>query len=236
MTDVYDWITKNHKLRNRRDLEELQTDTKKATSANSFSWIAKGNITMKYALGTDRILDVGCGWGRELSRLEGAIGIDLCLPFLKTARTYVKNDVVLADAQHLPFRNDAFGFVVISEVIEHIVNPTLAFEEMKRALKKRGKLLVQTPNKAVTLGRFISSERCGHVHEFTRSELRNLLVALGFAILVQTGSTIPYIPSTNRFEKLNSNRLFFSLWKILNRFIPLKWDIIFLSELANERI
>ena len=56
MTNPYDWVTENHLLKKKRDLEELQTDPRAATSANSFSWITKGNMTMEFAKGTQQIL------------------------------------------------------------------------------------------------------------------------------------------------------------------------------------
>lgn len=236
MTDPYEWVTSDYRLRRNRDLEEMQMDVKKATSANAFSWIIKGNITMNFAQDAEMILDVGCGWGRELSRLKNAVGIDFSLPFLKTAKNYVKNDVVLADAHYLPFACNSFDFIVASEVIEHLTHVTKVLDEFKRVLKPKGKLLIQTPNKTLTLGKFISREKCGHIHEFTFPELKNLLEASGFKLLRRIGSTIPYIPSTSKFEKLNSNRFFFSFWKLMSRIIPLKWDIIVLSELVVKKI
>jgi len=236
MADPYEWVTRDYRLWRKRDLEEMQTDIKKATSANAFSWIIKGNITMRFAQGAERILDVGCGWGRELSRLKNAIGIDFSLPFLKTAKNYVKNDIVLADAHCLPFTNNAFDFVIASEVIEHLIDAVKFLTEVKRVLKPKGRLLIQTPNKTLTLGKFISPEKCGHIREFTFSELKFLLEKLGFKILKRTGSTIPYIPSNSKFEILNYNKFFFSFWKLMNRIIPLKWDIIVLSELTDKKV
>lgn len=233
MANPYEWVTKRYTLRKKRDIEELQTDTSRATSANSFSWIKKGNITMELAKDARRILDIGCGWGRELIRLKNAVGIDICLPFIKTARKYVKNNVILADAHYLPFKENSFDFVVVSEVMEHVKNHIKVLKEIRRALKIRGKLLLQTPNKILTFGKVISSEKCGHVYEFTFSELKNLLESFGFKILQRTGSTIPYIPSTSKFEKLNSNPFFFSFWRLLNKVIPIKWDIIILSEFSQ---
>jgi ubiquinone/menaquinone biosynthesis C-methylase UbiE len=235
MTDAYEWVTKNYCLRKKRDLEEMQKDLKKATSANAYSWIKKGNMTMELTKGSENILDVGCGWGRELCKLQNAVGVDISQAFLRTARNYVKNDVILTDAYYLPFKNNSFSFVVMSEVIEHLTNPTKVLVEIKRVLKTNGRLLIQTPNKVLTLGKFISTEKCGHIHEFTFVELKNLLEPLGFSILERTGSTIPYIPSTSRLEKLDHSRLFFSFWRLLNKIIPLKWDIIILSESANSK-
>jgi ubiquinone/menaquinone biosynthesis C-methylase UbiE len=235
MRNPHNWVTKSHTLRRKRDLEEMQTDTRKATSANAYSWIKKGNITMEFARNAESILDVGCGWGRELSRLKNAIGIDTCLPFLKTARHYIKNDVILADARYLPFKGNSFDFAVISEVIEHITNPIKVLGEVKRVLKFKGELLIQTPNKLLTLGKFISSGECGHVHEYVFLELRNLLTSLGFRILQKTGSTIPYVPSTSKLERLNHSRLFFSIWKSLDTIVPLKWDMIILGEMVRDK-
>lgn len=230
MADPQRWVTETFTLRNKRDIEEMQTDTRMATSANGFSWIVKGNMTKQFAGNAKEMLDVGCGWGRELARLRDAVGIDICLPFLKTARNYVRNPVILADAHFLPFRAGSFDFVAISEVIEHVAQPTKVIRELKRVLRQRGRLLLQTPNKLLTLGKIIHSEKCGHVHEFTCSELTGLLERSGFEILQRKGSTIPYIPSTSKLEELNHNIIFFSLWRILNRVIPLKWDMIVLCE------
>ncbi len=235
MTDAYELVTKDYCLRNKRDLEEMQKDPKKATSANAYSWIKKGNITMELAKSSENILDVGCGWGRELCKLQNAVGVDISKVFLRTARTYIKNDVILTDAHYLPFKDNSFSFVVMSEVIEHLENPTKVLVEIKRVLRTKGRLLIQTPNKALTLGKFISSEKCGHIREFTFVELKNLLEPFGFNILKRSGSTLPYIPSTSRLEKLNHSRLFFSFWRLLNKTIPLKWDIIILSESANKK-
>ena len=232
MSNPYDWVTENHLLKKKRDLEELQTDPRVATSANSFSWITKGNITMEFAKDTQRILDVGCGWGRELIRLKNAVGVDISLPFLRTARNYVGNDVVLADAHYLPFRENTFDFITISEVLEHVSDPKQVVAELRRTTREKGKLLIQTPNKAMTFGKFISSEKCGHVHEFRFRELKNLLQASGFKVIRRTGSTIPYIPSTSRIEKLNENVIFFWLWRLANRIISIKWDMIVLSQSA----
>lgn len=235
MTNPFKWVNGDYRLRKKRDLEEMQTDIKKATSANSYSWIIKGNITMKLAQGAERIIDVGCGWGRELSRLRDAIGIDIELPFLRAARNYVKNDVILADAHYMPFIDNSFDFAILSEVIEHITDVRNVLNELKRILKPKARLLVQTPNKNITLGRFISKEKCGHVHEFTFTELKSLLEEFDFKVLLRTGSTMPYIPSTSKLEGLNSNKVFFTLWRTLNRIIPVKWDLIVLCELSSKK-
>lgn len=231
--DPYEWVTDKYKLKHKRDIEELQSDLSKATGANAYSWIKKGNITRKLAGNPRTVLDVGCGWGRELVRFNDAVGVDICLPFLKTAKNYTSNELVLSDACNLPFRDSIFDLTIMSEVIEHLNDPSKAIKEIKRVLKKAGKIIVQTPNRLLTRGRVISKDY-GHVHEFTTSELIEFITGYGFRILRRTGSTIPYIPSSSRFAWLNDNKYLFKIWKLLDGFCPLKWDIIIFAECLRK--
>jgi len=232
--DPYDIVTPDCKLRLSRDLEELQTDVAKASSANAYSWIKKGNITKELAEGSSRVLDIGCGWGRELARLDKAIGIDICLPFLKAAKNYTGNDVVLASTTYLPFKENAFDFLVISEVIEHLVEHEAAMKEAVRVLQNKGGIALQTPNRQITRQRAVA-EGYGHVHEFNPKELFRFLTNFGFRELERFGSTIPYIPSGSRFSAYNGNRIFFSVWRVLDRLFPLKWDIIVSARLFKTQ-
>jgi ubiquinone/menaquinone biosynthesis C-methylase UbiE len=230
----YDVVTPDYKLKLSRDLEELQTDLAKATSSNAYCWIKKGNITKELAKGSARILDIGCGWGRELARLENAVGIDICLPFLRTAKRYTNNDVILASATSLPFKEDTFDCLVLSEVIEHLEEQETAMREAVRVLQDQGRIVLQTPNSQLTRQRIVA-EKYGHVHEFNPKELFRFLTHFGFRDLQRFGSTIPYIPSGSRFAVYNENRVFFNLWKLLDMLCPLKWDIIISSRLMKTR-
>ena len=49
---------------------------------------------------------------------------------------------VLGDAQNLPFKDESFEVILCTEVLEHLKKPQLAVDEMKRVLKKGGKLIL----------------------------------------------------------------------------------------------
>lgn len=61
----------------------------------------------------DRILDLGCGWGRHLKLLREAghdvVGVDLSVPLLRRART---DGLLAGDMLDLPLRDDTFDVVV----------------------------------------------------------------------------------------------------------------------------
>ncbi len=80
------------------------------------------------------ILDVGCG-----SNLKGDVSVDL---ELETIRVFVNHrnssrvrDVILADGNHLPFRENHFDKVVSHHVIEHTKTPLKFLKELIRVSK-----------------------------------------------------------------------------------------------------
>jgi len=112
----------------------------------------------------DRVLDVGTGGGllaigfAKAAKDVRAIGIDLWVPggggtSLKTAKRNAEIEGVAdrvefrkADARDIPYPDNYFDIVVASFVLHMIYrNRDLAFKEMIRVLKSRGKFAVIEP-------------------------------------------------------------------------------------------
>lgn len=91
-----------------------------------------------------KVLDVGCGY---LPR--GDVNVDLCVkPSIhRNIALNVKRipNFVLADSQHLPFKNACFDKVPSSHVIEHVDKPMLMLQEMVRVSKRY--VLVRCPHR-----------------------------------------------------------------------------------------
>ncbi len=95
-----------------------------------------------------KMLDAGCGHDAivisEYSDfVKEAVGVDLVKEFKvkPNIKTYT------ADLQSLPFVDNYFDLIISRNVCEHLKDPLLAFKELKRVLKPRGKIVVTTPNK-----------------------------------------------------------------------------------------
>jgi ubiquinone/menaquinone biosynthesis C-methylase UbiE len=95
------------------------------------------------------VLDLGCGTGRWLARLlaRGArtvVGIDLSAAMLRVARGTVgiRNRLVLADCLQLPFQASVFDFALSSFALNHIKDLQAIAQELARAMKSRGRLLI----------------------------------------------------------------------------------------------
>lgn len=88
-------------------------------------------------LPSDILLDLGCGTGLLLSRMDShSVGADLSHGFLSTARTNLKGKkcahLLQADTDNLPFRASVFSKVFSVTVIQNLPNLERTMDEIKR--------------------------------------------------------------------------------------------------------
>ena len=98
---------------------------------------------------TQGILDVGCGTGRYTKALEdvGArmVGVDISEKMIHIAKTRTEiASYIVADALHLPVRDNIFHIVLSALVINHIENLNLFLTEMLRTCRKGGELIMSS--------------------------------------------------------------------------------------------
>lgn len=105
----------------------------------------------------ERILDVGCGNGRDLIPLVRVgcrcVGVDYSPGMVEEARRDLSAagaggvELLVGDATRLSFGDGTFDKVFASEVIEHIPDWRAAIRDMARVLKPEGTLVLTTPNR-----------------------------------------------------------------------------------------
>lgn len=146
------------------------------------------HIITRWARGSHRVLDIGCGSSIDTQSLNYAIGIDLSLEKMRFMCRYAI-PVVQGSAFALPFRDRSFDCVVCSEVIEHVRFDDSLFNEMSRVLMPGGTLVIGTPDYARAQWRVIealyralapSGYQDIHLMHYTRESLGGILVRHGF--------------------------------------------------------
>jgi len=95
-----------------------------------------------------RILDAGCGSGRnmiELAPYGTVTGIELSDVSVALARQRGAGEVVEGSVLEMPFAEDSFDLAVSLDVIEHLEDDLAALRELRRAVAPGGSLLVTVP-------------------------------------------------------------------------------------------
>jgi SAM-dependent methyltransferase len=139
--------------------------------------------------GGGRLLDVGCGDGRQLALMRElgwtAEGVDFDAKAVAAARARGLEVRVGALAEQR-YPDDSFDAVMLSHVIEHVYAPLELLQEIRRILKPGGELVVLTPN-AAGMGRRLYGaawrglEPPRHLTVFSPASLRLLFRQAGFA-------------------------------------------------------
>lgn len=130
---------------------------------DTLSGLAKGN----------KILDVGCGQGVLGAILVNkmVVGIDLSYKVLMDGKKRRKEAwLVQGWAEHLPFPRRFFDCVVVAETLEHVLDVGAVMGEVRRVLKKGGRLIASVPGDEKN-----PRPRHGHLRVFDERRLKKLL-------------------------------------------------------------
>ncbi|MFJ8663658.1 class I SAM-dependent methyltransferase [Streptomyces sp. NPDC093795] len=168
------------------------------------------------------VLDVGCGDGSAgaiaARVLDGhrIVGIDWSQDALRRAAPRL-SQVVRGEltGSGLPFASGSADAVLFSEVVEHLVDPDSALDELRRVLRPGGHLMLSTPNLAAWYNRALllagvqpvfsevslrgihgrpGSEVVGHLRLYTARALREFVAASGFEVVKVAGAPFHGVP------------------------------------------
>jgi len=138
----------------------------------------------------ERVLELGCGEGyytkKMLEITPEVFATDISEKFLNKAKKYTEGraeQYVCCPAEKLPFPDNYFDKVMMSEVIEHLLDWREGIKETRRVLKSGGSVVISTPNKLsyfnvlCHIKILLRNEPLDgdHIKEFSRRELVRLL-------------------------------------------------------------
>jgi SAM-dependent methyltransferase len=158
-----------------------------------------------------RILDVGCGLGAYVRKLQAfssdVYGVDIDPDRVAQAQRDLDH-IFLAPAEELPFADEHFDVVLMHEVLEHVRDDVQAVHEAYRVTRASGYIVIFAPNRLypfethgiywrgkyhfgnVPLVSYLPSalrdHLCPHVRAYTRGSLQSLFSGLTYRLVVLT--------------------------------------------------
>jgi ubiquinone/menaquinone biosynthesis C-methylase UbiE len=171
-----------------------------------------------------RVLEIGCGSGDTgaLALAQGRAahytGVDISAKAAQKAAA-VLSEVLIGDVERmpLPWRADSFDALILSEVLEHLVDPWAALDRLRPLLKAGGLALASSPNVShysivanLARGRFELTDFGAmdrtHMRWFTPATYRGLFEGAGFTV-EEIAPVTAFAPRTRLLSRLTVGRL-----------------------------
>jgi len=170
--------------------------------ANNF-WFRSRNRIIIWALGhyfpdARNFLEIGCGTGFVLS------GVKQGIPDLRLSGSEIfANGLVYAgdragqcelfqmDARHIPFE-DEFGVIGGFDVLEHIAEDELVLQQMYRAVRPGGGVILTVPQHAFLWSK--TDEHACHIRRYSKRDLQYKVRNAGFDLVRVTSFVSLLLP------------------------------------------
>lgn len=185
-----------------RDKERMNTENYYKNKVYKIGGFRKRVILDFIKKDCPKVLDIGCGdgeLGEELKKNKNSsvYGIDISEASVKEAEKKI-NKAYLCDIanEEIPeeLKNTKFDYIVISEVLEHLMEPEKLLEKVKIFTNKETELIITVPNilfwknrLKIFFGDFDYTETGlmdrGHVHFFSWESLKRILATCGYHII-----------------------------------------------------
>ena len=175
-------------------------------ATNSMVWLILGRILGLFPLLRERIggtvmwlkasqrgrlLEVGCGGGKQLQRLHklgwNVVGIEPDNEAAGFVRTNFGLDVRSCSLEEAKLPDASFDVIIMHHVIEHLYDPLKTLRECERILQKKGLLVVVTPNAMSSGIKRYGQDWRGfevprHLHLFTPRAFKYAIIDAGFLV------------------------------------------------------
>ncbi|MCS7097877.1 MAG: methyltransferase domain-containing protein [Candidatus Methanomethyliaceae archaeon] len=95
------------------------------------------------------LLDIGCGTGIlfNMVNCKTMIGLDISINMLREVKNRGKIDLILADGEHLPIKDESIDIITSVTVLNLIMDKKRFLSEIMRCLKRGGKFGISLLNR-----------------------------------------------------------------------------------------
>jgi malonyl-CoA O-methyltransferase len=154
---------------------------------------------MLFDLPQTHLLDAGCGIGRRIADIPGAMGIDASPDMLAAGRAC---NVMTGDVRAIPFASNRFDMVWCRLVLGHLPDPLAAYLELARVCTPGGYVFVTDfhPDAAAAGHQRTFTDQAGTVHEiehYVHDNHMELAAKAGLSVVAHRNGTVG--PSIREF-------------------------------------
>jgi SAM-dependent methyltransferase len=145
------------------------------------------------------LVEIGCGDGALLAALRGLApvfdGFELSAPAAELARRALPDArrIEPFDGSEVPADEDAYDLALLSHVLEHVPDPLPLLAEAARVAHE---VIVEVPlednRSARRPAKREEAARIGHLHAFSRADVRELLEQAGLERQAELTDPLPY--------------------------------------------
>jgi SAM-dependent methyltransferase len=92
-----------------------------------------------------RLLDLGCGHVPLYGVYRDLVSENICVDWENTMHVNPFLDITTDLDKELPFPDDSFDTVLLTDVLEHLPEPVFSMRQIARVLRPRGKAIIAVP-------------------------------------------------------------------------------------------
>ena len=146
MKNKNQWFETKYQINKRGELSASSDSNYLSPS----SWLCANIIAKQYEekiplYAKGLLLDLGCGFAPLFRYYEKYVSDCVCVDWENTLHKNPYLDLVCDITADLPFDDGTFDTVILSDVLEHIPNPSHLLSEVKRIVKDGGYIFLNSP-------------------------------------------------------------------------------------------
>lgn len=183
--------TKYYPRKNAIEAESLKNQPIQLIPPLKRWWMGINNTAHYHIRNRAKVLDIGCGDCTSIREINAmgseGYGIEPDQN-IKTVVDILKLNVHIGVYHEIPYPDNFFDYITMSQVLEHIHNPVELLRSFKRILKDDGQVVIGVPNVDSRLrkkygNRWLNWHVPYHINHFSRKSLNLLAEKSGYSIL-----------------------------------------------------